>query len=144
MSKFRIAVAAVFTSVLIAFSSFALAQDEAPKQTLFTNVHIFDGASEERLAGNVLVEGNLIKQVSAEPINAPGATVIDGGGGTLMPGLIDMHSARSHLYALLGPVIVEPRDGELWAHPSPNATSLVETRLLASRHINPEKVVAGA
>ena len=28
------------------------------------------GVSEERMAGNVLVEGNMIKQVSAEPISA--------------------------------------------------------------------------
>jgi imidazolonepropionase-like amidohydrolase len=79
----------------VAFSSIALAQDEAPTQTLFTNVHIFDGVSEERMAGNVLVEGNLIKQVSAEAISAPGATVIDGGGGTLMPGLIEAHAHLS-------------------------------------------------
>jgi len=67
------------------------AQDDAPKQTLFTNVQIFDGVSEERLAGNVLIEGNLIKQISAEPIAAANATVIDGGGRTLMPGLIEGH-----------------------------------------------------
>ena len=73
----------------------AFAQDDAPKQTVLTNVHIFDGVSEERLAGNVLVEGNLIKQVSAEPISAPGATVIDGNGGTLMPGLIEAHAHLS-------------------------------------------------
>jgi len=82
----------IFAGIAIAFSSLVLAQDEAPTQTLFTNVQIFDGVSEERTAGNVLVEGNLIKQVSAEPISASGATVIDGGGRTLMPGLIDMHA----------------------------------------------------
>ena len=85
----------------VAFSSLALAQDDAPKQTLFTNVQIFDGISEERMAGNVLVEGNLIKQVSAEPISAAGATVIDGGGRTLMPGLIDMHSHLSIMEGML-------------------------------------------
>ncbi len=85
----------IFAGIAIAFSSLALAQDEAPTLTLFTNVHIFDGVSEERLAGNVLVEGNLIKQVSAEAISAPGATVIDGGGGTLMPGLIEAHAHLS-------------------------------------------------
>jgi imidazolonepropionase-like amidohydrolase len=83
---------AICTGFALVISSLALAQDEAPKQTLFTNVQIFDGVNDERTAGNVLVEGNLIKQVSAEAINAPGATVIDGGGRTLMPGLIDMHS----------------------------------------------------
>jgi imidazolonepropionase-like amidohydrolase len=40
---------------------------------------------------NVLVEGNLIKQVSTDPITADGATVIDGGGRTMIPGLIDAH-----------------------------------------------------
>ena len=69
------------------------AEDEAPPpQTLFTNVMIFDGIDETRMAGNVLVEGNLIKQIAVGTINAPGATVIDGGGRTLMPGLIDMHT----------------------------------------------------
>ena len=62
----------------------ANAQDEAPKQVLFTNVNVFDGYADElAMDMNVLVENNLIKQVSEEPISAPGATVIDGGGRTL-------------------------------------------------------------
>lgn len=40
---------------------------------------------------NVLVEGKLIKRVSTGKIAADGATVIDGGGRTLMPGLADTH-----------------------------------------------------
>ena len=82
----------ICTGIAIAWSSLAMAQNEAPAQTLFTNVQIFDGINGERMSGNVLVEGNLIKQVSAEAINAPGATVVDGGGRTLMPGVIDMHT----------------------------------------------------
>ena len=39
----------------------------------------------------MLVEGNLIKDVSTDAIEADGAAVIDGGGRTLMPGLIDAH-----------------------------------------------------
>ena len=70
----------------------AMAQDEAPEQTLFTNVNIFDGFGPELQMGmNVLVVGNAITQVSAEPIDAPGATVIDGAGRTMTPGFIDMH-----------------------------------------------------
>ncbi len=73
-------------------ASGALAQDALP-QTLLTNVHIFDGISEERIENaNVLVEGNLIKTVSTDGIDAPGATLVDGGGRTLMPGLIDSHT----------------------------------------------------
>jgi imidazolonepropionase-like amidohydrolase len=65
-----------------------------PQETiLFTNVNIFDGVRDELAIGmSVLVEDNLIAEV-ATAIPAPdGATLIDGGGGTLMPGLIDMHS----------------------------------------------------
>lgn len=71
----------------------AFATQEAPTPTtLFTNVDVFDGVNEKRIMNaNVLVEGNLIKQVSVAKIDAPGATVIDGGGRTLMPGLIDAH-----------------------------------------------------
>jgi imidazolonepropionase-like amidohydrolase len=44
---------------------------------------------------NVLVDGNLISQISAEPIpvdRSATTKMIDGGGRTLMPGLIDMHT----------------------------------------------------
>ena len=70
----------------------ALSQDEAPQQILFTNVNVFDGFADElAMDTDVLVEGNHIIEVGQD-ISAPGATVIDGGGRTLMPGLIDMHT----------------------------------------------------
>ena len=82
-------------------SAASFAQGE-PAQTLFTNVNVFDGVSEARIENaNVLVEGNLIKAVSIEPIQAEGATVIDGGGRTLMPGIMDMHVHMS-LYRPVG------------------------------------------
>ena len=56
-------------------------------------MHVFDGVSAERVENaNVLVEGNLIKSISTNPIDADGATVIDGGGRTLMPGMIEGHA----------------------------------------------------
>ena len=62
--------------------------------TLFTNVHILDGSGTLPYAGSVLVDGNRIKSVgrsSAAP--APtGATVIDGAGATLMPGMCEAHT----------------------------------------------------
>ncbi|WP_068115807.1 metal-dependent hydrolase family protein [Tropicimonas marinistellae] len=89
----QLSVAAVVATLT---ASFANAQDAVP-QTLITNVHVFDGVGEARIENaSVLVEGNLIKEVSTEAIDAPGATVVDGGGRTLMPGLIDSHT---HLYA---------------------------------------------
>jgi imidazolonepropionase-like amidohydrolase len=63
--------------------------------TVFQNVRIFDGKGGQ-LAGpsHVFVRGNRIERISSAPIAAPRAadtTLIDGGGRTLMPGLIDMH-----------------------------------------------------
>ena len=82
----------VLASSLLLLAPFqALGQDDAPSQILFNNVRIFDGKSETLTSGNVLVEGNLIKQISSGPIRATGTTVIDGGGRTLMPGLIEGH-----------------------------------------------------
>ena len=66
---------------------------EKPKLTLIQNVHVFDGKNEKRLMNaNVLIEDKLIKEVSEKPIAADGANVIDGGGRTLMPGMIDGHA----------------------------------------------------
>ena len=60
--------------------------------TIITNVNVFDGVN-EKLIGNasVVVSGNLITEVSTEPLSIAGAEMIDGNGGTLIPGLIDMH-----------------------------------------------------
>jgi len=64
---------------------------------VFKNARIFDGASAECPKGmNVLVADGLIREVSAKPIKARDARVLDVGGRTLMPGLIDAHM---HAYA---------------------------------------------
>jgi imidazolonepropionase-like amidohydrolase len=62
--------------------------------TLFTNVRIFDGTPNPAREGSVLVEGDRIVRVAYAPdaIAADGADVVDGQGGTLMPGLIDGHT----------------------------------------------------
>ncbi|WP_299820362.1 amidohydrolase family protein [uncultured Roseibium sp.] len=79
-------------AIAFAFAGSAAMAQETPDQTLFTNVHVFDGVNETRIENlNVLIEGNLIKTVSSDPIEAGEATVIDGGGRTLIPGLIDAH-----------------------------------------------------
>ena len=78
------------------------ADEEKPlAQILITNVNVWDGTSDGLEKADVLVEGNLIKQVGAG-IRAPaGAEVIDGGGRTLIPGLIDMHSHLSIMEGML-------------------------------------------
>ena len=61
-------------------------------QTLFRNLSLLDPRWNEARGGyEVLVEGELIKEVSAKPIKAPKAEVVDCGKRTLMPGLIDCH-----------------------------------------------------
>lgn len=84
---------ALFATLAMAIAVPALAQESAPEpETLFTNVNVFDGVHEALIENaNVLVEGNLIKTVSTDPIAAEGATVINGGGRTMIPGLIDVH-----------------------------------------------------
>jgi imidazolonepropionase-like amidohydrolase len=68
----------------------AIAEDK-PAQVLIVNVDVWDGTSEELKKGvDVLVEGNKIKKI-AKGIKAPNATTINGQGGTVTPGLIDMH-----------------------------------------------------
>ena len=83
-------------ALLILVGSHAAQADEKPSLVFFTNVKIFDGFAESLTAGQVLVEGNAIKAVGTDLRAPAGATVIDGGGRTLMPGLIDCHT---HLYA---------------------------------------------
>jgi imidazolonepropionase-like amidohydrolase len=62
-------------------------------QTLFTNATlVLDGFTELQPSFNVLVKDSRIVSVSAKPINAPEAAVIDVGGRTLIPGLIDAHA----------------------------------------------------
>jgi imidazolonepropionase-like amidohydrolase len=67
----------------------------ADEVTLFENVRIFDGMSHQLSEpSHVFVRGNKIEKISATEIDTDPddiATVINGGGRTLMPGLIDMH-----------------------------------------------------
>ena len=61
-------------------------------QILFRNLNLLDPRWNEARGGyEVLVEGDTIKEVSSRPIKASGAQVVDCGGRTLMPGLIDCH-----------------------------------------------------
>ena len=82
-----------FVSIIL-FSTSLFAQDEEqPNRVLFTNVNVWDGISDSLSTNsNVLVENNLITAVGSSITLPEGTEVFDGGGRTLMPGLIDMHS----------------------------------------------------
>ena len=78
--------------------------------TLFRNFRLFDGLSDSLAEGlEVLVEGGRIKEVSDRPIAAASARVIDAGGRTLMPGLIDAHIHAYGVDADLGRLDRLPR-----------------------------------
>lgn len=65
---------------------------------LLTNAALFDGHGDEAVPGmNVLVVDDRIEAVSDKPIKAGSARVIDCGGETLLPGLIDAHV---HVFAI--------------------------------------------
>lgn len=85
------------------------AEPAASAGVLFRGVRVFDGKADALTdAVDVLVEGNRIAKISKEPLPAGGATVIDGKGRTLMPGLIDAHT---HLmFATLSQIVVLTSD----------------------------------
>ena len=92
---FRRLVSAIPVCALILSTSAAQAQQTDGAVTLFNNVRVFDskGASLSEPT-NVLVRGNLIERISPTPIpvdRSATTTIVDGGGRTLMPGLIDNH-----------------------------------------------------
>src|SRR5258707_6776711 len=61
---------------------------------LFTNVKVLDGSGADPFPAKVLVEGNRIKSVTpvSEVLAAEGADLVEGGGATLMRGLVEAHS----------------------------------------------------
>jgi imidazolonepropionase-like amidohydrolase len=82
------------TACVLLLSASAQAQDQ-PATVVFENVRIFNGKADKLSApSHVLVRGNKIERISTTPIptdRRADIVLIDGGGRTLMPGLIDMH-----------------------------------------------------
>ena len=92
MSTFRTTVAALLAVALITPN--LNGQDKAGETasyTLIRNVHVFDGENNGATPASVLLENNLIKAVGDIKTVPKGTVLIDGNGGTLTPGLIDMH-----------------------------------------------------
>lgn len=75
-------------------------------QLLLINARLFDGVHAECAEGmGVLIDDDAIREVSDKPIKAGAARVIDVGGRTLMPGLID-----AHIHAVASDVSVQRVD----------------------------------
>jgi imidazolonepropionase-like amidohydrolase len=91
-SPIRLALLAFVALLLPGNFRAATAQSKAPSEMLFRNVRVLDVVKGELgLATDVLVRGNTIASIGPAPKISFGATVIDGKGRTLMPGLIDAH-----------------------------------------------------
>lgn len=59
---------------------------------VFRNAAVLDAAAPYRREGcDVVVEGDVIREVSERPVSLRGADIVDVGGRTVMPGLIDCH-----------------------------------------------------
>ncbi len=95
LNRVTIVCLVIFSFLLVGSVSAEVMKE--PTQVLFKNVNLFDGTTDKLGKGiNVLVEGNLIKAISTSAIKTnPGATVIEGKGKTLIPGLIEAHAHLS-------------------------------------------------
>ena len=91
----RVSVTSALLVFLAGLENTAHAQQNGAPVTLFNNVRVFDGKSASlSQPTNVLVRGNLIEKISQTPIpvdRSATTRIIEGGGRTLMPGLIDAH-----------------------------------------------------
>jgi len=77
---------------------------------LFRNVRVIDGSGAAPFAAEVLVSGNRIKALARRPATlaaAPDAVVVDGGGTTLMPGLVEAHAHPSFINTPSSPALGE-------------------------------------
>ena len=120
--------AVLLLCVSLVFAVTQAAEEAKAPQVLFKNVNIFNG-TENTLYENhqVLVEGNLIKAISASEIQARSdATVIDGNGMTLSPGFIENHA---HLM-LMGPSLPAMEANTTWEDFGIHGTKMAEMYLM--------------
>lgn len=108
------AASAVTMLGLAAYADPAKAQEGGNPAILFQNARLFDGLEPNTREGvSVLVQDGMIADVVQGAIAAPeGATVIDAGGRTLIPGLIDAHW-HAMLAATPLPVMLTAAEGDI-------------------------------
>lgn len=105
-------------------------------RVLLTNVYVFDGINDGLKSLDVLVEDNLIKQVGKDIEASEGVTVIDGGGRTLMPGLIESHVHLNMQHMVGGYDTFESRDWqEVGAMAAFTAQSLLQDGFTTVRDV---------
>lgn len=113
----------LFLTLLFLFISFAV---YTQSEILISNVNVWDGTSNTLNTNfSVLIEGSLIKKVAKNISKPNGATLIDGGGKTLIPGLSDAHV---HLSATLSGK--EARNEAHWMYTSIRTAKAAENFLM--------------
>ena len=65
---------------------------------LITNVMIWDGTGRDAYRGEIAIAGERIESIAEadEKLPRDGMAVVDGGGATLMPGLVEGHAHLSY------------------------------------------------
>ena len=92
---------------------------------LIQNVNVWDGTSDQlKLGQQVLIEGNLVKEVAKEILVDPNVKRIDGQGKTLIPGLSDAHL---HLAFTMG--LMDTRNKADWMYTAIRAAKAAENFL---------------
>jgi imidazolonepropionase-like amidohydrolase len=98
-------------------------------RTLFTRAMIFDGSGADLIPGEVLVEGDRIAAVArgAEHLPREGAALVDAGGATLMPGLIEPHAHLTFTSAVdrIVPTFMPPVEEHVF-YTAHNAKTLID------------------
>lgn len=85
------AIAVLLAAALVSIAPVHRAVAQAGEQTLFKHVRVFDGSKTIGVR-DVLVSGGKIAAIQTELATPAGATVINGSGKTILPGLIDSHA----------------------------------------------------
>ena len=90
--KFSIRVALFLQIITMHFVDAIAQQSEPQNEVVIKNVRIIIGDGSFLESGSLQFEDGVITQVSGDQIESPGALIIDAGGKTVMPALIDGHS----------------------------------------------------
>ncbi|AFL89640.1 amidohydrolase, imidazolonepropionase [Terriglobus roseus DSM 18391] len=89
-----------FSLAVVLLGPVSLVAQAVPHATVLHAARMLDAAAGKTISpGEVLVEGNRIREAGAHVARPAGAEVIDLGDATLMPGLIDAHT---HLFLHVG------------------------------------------
>ena len=90
--KFSIRVSLFLQIITMHFVDAIAQQSESQNEVVIKNVRIIIGDGSFIESGSLQFEDGVITQVSGDQIEPPGVLVIDAGGKTVMPALIDGHS----------------------------------------------------